>query len=243
MSQVLQLALLGLGAAGIYVILAQGLIVIFRGSGILNLAHAGYATIGAYVFNGLHVTRAWSTAPAFIASVAIVAALGLATDQLIMRRLRGASALARVIATLGVLLILQALAMIIWGQNLIVVGPLLPQNPVSLLGTTVTSEQFWLLAIAVATTVILGFVWHRTRVGWVATAVAENQESAAAQAWPAWRGSWWRRSSSSACSASGRSSPIPWPPRCWAVFARSVSPSWVVWLWESRRPRSATTFT
>jgi ABC-type branched-subunit amino acid transport system ATPase component/ABC-type branched-subunit amino acid transport system permease subunit len=183
MSQVLQLALLGLGAAGIYVILAQGLIVIFRGSGILNLAHAGYATIGAYVFNGLHVTRAWSTAPAFIASVAIVAALGLATDQLIMRRLRGASALARVIATLGVLLILQALAMIIWGQNLIVVGPLLPQNPVSLLGTTVTSEQFWLLAIAVATTVILGFVWHRTRVGWVATAVAENQESAAAQGW------------------------------------------------------------
>jgi branched-subunit amino acid ABC-type transport system permease component len=221
MNEVFQLALLGVGTAGIYVILAQGLIVIFRGSGILNLAHAGYALIGAYVFNGLHVTRAWSTAPAFIVAVAVVALCGLATDQLVMRRLRGASALARLIATLGVLLILQALAMIIWGQNLIVVGPLLPESPVSILGTTVASGQLWLLAIAVATTAILGFVWHRTRVGWVATAVAENQESAAAQgwspelvsaatripatpAWPAWRGSWWRRSPSSACSASRR---------------------------------------
>jgi ABC-type branched-subunit amino acid transport system ATPase component/ABC-type branched-subunit amino acid transport system permease subunit len=183
MNEVFQLALLGVGTAGIYVILAQGLIVIFRGSGILNLAHAGYALIGAYVFNGLHVTRAWSTAPAFIVAVAVVALCGLATDQLVMRRLRGASALARLIATLGVLLILQALAMIIWGQNLIVVGPLLPESPVSILGTTVASGQLWLLAIAVATTAILGFVWHRTRVGWVATAVAENQESAAAQGW------------------------------------------------------------
>jgi ABC-type branched-subunit amino acid transport system ATPase component/ABC-type branched-subunit amino acid transport system permease subunit len=183
MTEALQLALLGLGTAGIYVILAQGLIVIFRGSGILNLAHAGYALIGAYVFNGLHVTRAWSTAPAFIVSVALVALVGLATDQLVMRRLRGASALARLIATLGVLLILEALSMIIWGQNLIIVGPLLPQTPVSILGTTVTSAQLWLLGIAVVTTAVLGLVWHRTRVGWVTTAVAENQESAAAQGW------------------------------------------------------------
>jgi ABC-type branched-subunit amino acid transport system ATPase component/ABC-type branched-subunit amino acid transport system permease subunit len=183
MNQAFQLALLGLGAAGIYVILAQGLIVIFRGSGVLNLAHAGYAMIGAYVFNGLHVTKAWSTGPAFIVAVAIVAALGLATDQLVMRRLRGASALARLIATLGILLILEALAVIIWGDNLIVVGPLLAQHPVSILGTTVTSDQLWLLAMAVGTTVILGGLWHRTRIGWVATAVAENQESAAALGW------------------------------------------------------------
>ena len=64
MSEVLQFALLGLGAGAAYALLGQGLVLIFRGSGILNLAHGAFAMAGAYVFYELHAVHGHGRASA-----------------------------------------------------------------------------------------------------------------------------------------------------------------------------------
>jgi ABC-type branched-subunit amino acid transport system permease subunit len=60
----LQFAVLGLGTGAMYCLIVQGLVTIYAGSGILNLAQAAQAMFGAYLFRDLHHLRGWSFFPA-----------------------------------------------------------------------------------------------------------------------------------------------------------------------------------
>ncbi|MFZ0043677.1 MAG: branched-chain amino acid ABC transporter permease/ATP-binding protein [Solirubrobacteraceae bacterium] len=192
MSAVIQYGLLGLGAGAIYALLGQGIVLIYRGSGVLNLAQGAYAMIAAYLYLQLHAPgnfgfgsfstqTGWPVVPSFLVAVAAAAGLGLATDQLLLRRMRQASPLARLIATVGVLLLLQSIAVKIWGTNPPFVAQILPSRVWNLGGSiTVPSGYVWLLLIAVVFTAVLTALWHFTRIGWVTSAVSDNQRGAAA---------------------------------------------------------------
>ncbi len=54
MSTVIQYAFLGIGAGAIYALLGQGIVLIYRGTGVLNLAQGAYAMVAAYVYLQLH---------------------------------------------------------------------------------------------------------------------------------------------------------------------------------------------
>ena len=94
----------------------------------MNFAHGAYAMVGAYAFDelikdtpsqflpGLPTMSKW---PAFAVAVLLTAALGALTDRLVMARLKQASALARIIATLGVLVVLQSAATLRYGGALV----------------------------------------------------------------------------------------------------------------------------
>ena len=55
MTDLLRFALLGLGTGGIYALLGLGLVVIYRGSGVINFAQSGFALVGAYFIYRLHM--------------------------------------------------------------------------------------------------------------------------------------------------------------------------------------------
>jgi sulfate-transporting ATPase len=182
-TEVVQFTLLGLGTGAMYALLAQGVVLIFRGSGVLNLAQGAFAMVAGYLFHSFHVNHGWATGPAIAVSVGAAIAMGVMTDQLLLRRLRQASPLARLIATLGVLLIIESLGIIFWGASPTVVLPIIGVKPVTLFGATVTSDRLWLLLIALVVTALLTCIWRYTRAGWIAAQVAENQRSAAALGW------------------------------------------------------------
>ena len=181
---VIQDALLGLGLAGIYAMMAQGMVLIYRGSGVLNFAQAAFAALGAYIFWELHFHEGWAFAPATIVTVAATAALGVITQTVVMRPLRRRSTLARVVGTLGVLSILDGAVLLIWGDNLQIVGSSLPENRISLGGGTyVTADRLGLFAIAAAVTLLLSHVTRLTRLGLAMSGVAENEIATAALGW------------------------------------------------------------
>jgi branched-subunit amino acid ABC-type transport system permease component len=70
--ETLQFAVLGLGLGAIYILLAQGLVVIYRGSGIINFAHGALAMFAGHVFCDLRGTHGWPTAPAAVARPNVV---------------------------------------------------------------------------------------------------------------------------------------------------------------------------
>ncbi len=191
MSDIIQFGLLGLGLGAIYALLGQGVLLIYRGSGVINIAHGGFAMIGAYLylqfsapssFNAaIPVTAGLPVLPAFVLAVVATGALGLAVDQLVLRRMRKASPLTRLIATLIVLLVLQAIAARIWGYSPPFVKPILPSRLIRFGDNVAISESyFWLIAIGVVITVALGLAWRFTRIGWVTAAVSQNERGAAA---------------------------------------------------------------
>ncbi|MCW3028618.1 MAG: putative branched chain amino acid transporter ATP-binding protein, partial [Solirubrobacterales bacterium] len=128
MQEVIRFALLGLGVGALYSLASQGLIVIYRGSGVLNFALGAMGMVGVYLQWELHVEDHWPFIPSMIAGVAFSAAVGALTYLLIMRPLRRVSALVRVIATLGVLTTLQAIAVLRYGTIPKFVPSELPTN-------------------------------------------------------------------------------------------------------------------
>lgn len=184
MTDIIQFAVLGLGAGAVYALVAQGVILIYRASGVLNFAQGAMAMSGGFVFYELTEKHGWPNWPAFIVTLLLLGVVGALVHQLLMRPLRRASPLARVIATLGVLTILDAAATIRYSASSFFVLSWLPTKSVHLPHSIIaTEDRLYLVAIAVGLTVALYAVGRFTRVGLATTAVAENPRAAASLGW------------------------------------------------------------
>lgn len=179
MVEIFQFALIGLGLGALYSLASQGLVLIYRGSGVLNFAHGGIGMIGAYVYYEARVTLELPFIVAVLIGVAFSALVGALTQILVMRHLKHASPLARVVTTLGILLILQSLAVLRYGGRVILVPPELPQGRIVLPGDiTMQFDRIIMLAIAVIFTIILYLVYRYSAFGLSTSAVAENELAA-----------------------------------------------------------------
>jgi ABC-type branched-subunit amino acid transport system ATPase component/branched-subunit amino acid ABC-type transport system permease component len=176
----LAFALLGLGLGAVYVLVAHGVVLIYRGSGVLNFAHAAIAMSGAYCFYQLRIVQGWSFAVAFIAAAILGALIGFVTFALVMRPLRHASPLSRLIATLGVLLILQGLATVRYTDTIDEVPPFLPQRVFHIKSLAIPEGQLYLVGIAIVLTILLEVAVRKTTLGLSLSAVSENPRAASA---------------------------------------------------------------
>ena len=174
-------ALLGLGSGGMYALFATGLIVIHRGSGVVNFAHGAIGMVGGFAFFSLSANMGVPKPLAFAVGVAASALLGVASYVLVMRPLRKHPPVVRLIATLGILTILEQGMSLHYSSNPILVPSILPTQSVDILGTTVGMEQPILLGIAVVAVVVLWYVYRFTQFGRATSAVAENALTASAQ--------------------------------------------------------------
>ncbi|HUZ30117.1 MAG TPA: branched-chain amino acid ABC transporter permease, partial [Solirubrobacteraceae bacterium] len=177
----IRFALLGIGAGAIYALAAQGIVLVYRGSGVLNFAHGAMGMVAAFVFYDLRGGPHWPALLCFGVAVPSAAAIGALTHLLVMRPLRHASGLARLIATLGVLTLLQASASQLWGNDFRVVTGILPDSSITPLPhTTIGVDRVWLFGIAAALTTVLMLVYRYTRFGRATGAVSENPRALAA---------------------------------------------------------------
>lgn len=175
----LTFALLGMGVGAIYGIVAQGLVLVYRASGILNFAQTGFLMIGAYIFYELHVLDGWPYWAALIVAMLACAAMGAAVHLVVLRPMREASAVARLIATLGVLGLLSSIATIVYQGNTASVPSSLPATSVTMLpGVRIGLNIIILFGIGVAITAALGLFYRYSSFGRVTSAVAENQLAA-----------------------------------------------------------------
>src|SRR2546425_5393292 len=179
MHEVIRFALLGFGIGAMYSLASEGLVLVYRGSGVLNFAHGAIGMAGAYVTWEIHDHAGQPFLLAFVAGVLAAAALGALTHLLIMRPLRRASPLARIVATLGVLISLQAGAVLKYGSGVAYVKSQLPDNVWSPWHLTISIDRFILFGIAAAMSVALWVAYRYTKFGLSTSAVAENQRAAA----------------------------------------------------------------
>jgi ABC-type branched-subunit amino acid transport system ATPase component/branched-subunit amino acid ABC-type transport system permease component len=173
-------ALLGLGLGSLYSLASQGLIVIYRGSGVLNFAHGAIGMIGAYVEWEVRVEHGQPVAVAWAAGLLTCAVIGALVHLLVMRHLRRASPLARIVATLGVLIVVQAIAVLRYGATITFVESELPTNLLTFWDITISVDRFILLGIAAVLSAGLWAFYRYTKFGLATTAIAENQRAASA---------------------------------------------------------------
>jgi ABC-type branched-subunit amino acid transport system ATPase component/ABC-type branched-subunit amino acid transport system permease subunit len=184
MTDFLRFALLGVGAGALYALVGQGLVLVHRGSGVLNFAQGAFAAAGAYLFYSLTQSAGWPSGLATATVVAGAAAFGALFHLLVMGRLAQASAFVKLIATLGMLVAVEQAVIMHWGTDPLVLAPFLPTSSVSFgHGIDVGADRLIILGIVVVIS-LAGGGWMRfTRTGLAVSAVAEDATAAAALGW------------------------------------------------------------
>jgi ABC-type branched-subunit amino acid transport system ATPase component/branched-subunit amino acid ABC-type transport system permease component len=181
MNEVIRFALLGLGVGALYAFASQGLIVIYRGTGVLNFSLGATAIAGVFMQWELHSEHGWPFLASAIVGIAWSAFLGALTHWVIMRPLRRSSPLVRVIATLGVLITIQAAVVIRYGSNPRQVESWLPTDRVTLWGDVgITVDRLILLGVGSASAFGLWLLYRSSQFGLGTEAVSESERSAAA---------------------------------------------------------------
>lgn len=173
----LNVVLLGFGIGGAYVLLGQSIVVVFRGSRVLNFSSAATGMFGAYVFFNLWQQHGWPFTGALLTGLISAGAVGATMYVLIMRRIGAASGTARVVATLAFMTVLIGVCGQLFapGGEAIAVPSLLPVGFLHLShGLVVPEGQVVLGAVAAAVTGLLIVLQRRTRFGLATVAVAEN---------------------------------------------------------------------
>jgi len=173
-------ALIGLGAGSLYALAAIGLVLVYRGSGVVNFAQGAMGMVGAYAYYEARVQHDLSEPISIAIGLLTSAAIGAAFYLLILRRMREASNLAKIVATLALLVVLQSAAVLAYGPLPRLVPSLLPTQPVTVLGAVIGEDRIWIFGIVLVLTSALWLVYRFTTFGIATTAVSENPTGAAA---------------------------------------------------------------
>jgi ABC-type branched-subunit amino acid transport system ATPase component/branched-subunit amino acid ABC-type transport system permease component len=173
----IQLLIAGITVGSAYALAALGLVVVYKGSGVLNFAQGAIGMVGTYIY-ALVQRDGYGMPLAVLAGLATSAAIGAATYMLIMRPLRAASMLSKVIATLGLMLFLEDVALVIFGNTYTVAPSPLPTGFFTVDGYFVSEGGLVLLGLSVACALALGLYYRRSVMGLATEAASLNEPSA-----------------------------------------------------------------
>ena len=181
LDQVLLFALFGLGTGALIAGIALGVVLFYRGSGVINLATGAIAMLAGYSFWSLRTGIFGAdlpTAPALVVTFVFLLAVGVAIELLTLRPLQAASPLAKLAASLGVLLTLQAAMLLSFG-NAQKPRPLCCRaRPIRMLGGIVPLDRFILAGIVIFAAAVLAALYRWTRFGLATRAASENEVAA-----------------------------------------------------------------
>lgn len=172
----LPFVVVGITAGAVYGLAGVGLVLTYRTSGVFNFAHGALATAGAYLFYELWVKKdvPWPVA-ALIAIAVVGVGFGLVLEQ-VARRLAKAPASVIVVATVGLLLIIQGVASKRYGAETITIDNYLPTDTFQIASTNVGRNQLIIVLIGIAIAVGLGLLLSRTRIGIAMRGVVDDSD-------------------------------------------------------------------
>jgi branched-chain amino acid transport system permease protein len=185
MEILLQQIINGLVQGSVYALVALGYTMVYGVLGLINFAHGEVVMVGAMLaLSSLTAMLGWGVPPLLALLLSIVLAmsgcmaLGYSIERIAYRPLRHAPRLAPLITAIGVSIVLQNLAMMIWGREYHSSPQLIANTPHSIGGAIINDIQILIFILALAIMAALMVVVHRTRLGRAMRAVAENQHAA-----------------------------------------------------------------
>jgi branched-chain amino acid transport system permease protein len=171
----------GVTLGSVYAVVALGYTMVYGIIQLINFAHGELVMIGAMV--ALSVIGALAPAglppPVLLAlamasAIPVCMALAYTMERAAYRPLRGAPRLAPLITAIGVSIILQHVAMMIWSRNPLSFPQIVASRPYPLAGATITNVQIGVIGISVFMMAGLAWLIYRTRLGTAMRATAQN---------------------------------------------------------------------
>ena len=180
MIEAVQITLGGILQGCLYALLAIGFSIVYRVTGIINLAQGAFCVLGALLCYTFEVTLGWPLALAVVAAVGLATLVGAALGAVAfvpgMRRLSNSNML---MLTAGLLSAITGAALLAWGPQPYALPAFSGERPVAVAGVLVPSQGFWVVGTTLAIAAALWLLLQRTAAGRALRACAENPQAAA----------------------------------------------------------------
>ena len=185
MDTFLQQLVNGLTAGSVYAVVALGYTMVYGIIQLINFAHGEVVMIGAMVAFTVITALAPSGAHPLVvvllgtaAAIPVCMLVGYAMERLAYRPLRRAPRLAPLITAIGVSIVLQHLAMLVWSRNVLAFPQIIKVSTYSVGGASISNVQIAIIGVCVAVMAALALLVYRTRLGTAMRATAQNQQVA-----------------------------------------------------------------
>jgi len=168
----------GVSLGAIYALVAMGFSLVFRTMGLVNFSHGNVVMIGAYIASTFYLSAKLPFALAMAVAIVVTGLIGVFIER-VLRPLENKDFDLMLIGTIGFGIVLEAVAIIIWGATGTAVPNPVAVAPVQVFGLRVRTYDLVVLAIATAATLLLVFFLQRTKRGAAMQAVAMDQAATA----------------------------------------------------------------
>ena len=184
MNDYLPFIISGIATGSILGLASTGLVLTYKTSGIFNFGQGAIATAAACIFYFLHTQHGWNWIPAVLVSVFVVGPLLGLVMAPIARGLSQRSTSAKIVGTVGIILLVQGLATVWFGADTISVPQYLPKafDFVRVGGVNISYPQIWVTSTAVVFAALLWMLFRFTRTGLAMRAVVDDPDLLSAQA-------------------------------------------------------------
>lgn len=170
-------AILGIGTGVVYALIGLGIVLIQKGTGAINFAHGAIAGTSA-IYYAVATNEGTPIFQAFATAVVVAALGGVAFYYLVMRPLRKAPLLARIVSTLGLMVLFQGLVVKIWPTPSVVAPPMFPSDSIQVFDIAFGEDRLYLLGFTVVLTLALWAIYKFTAFGRATRATAESERGA-----------------------------------------------------------------
>jgi branched-chain amino acid transport system permease protein len=175
----LQTLIGGLSLGAVYALVAMGFSLVYRTMGLVNFAHGDVLMIGAYTASTFSTSTRLPFAVAMVSAIAVTGLIGLVIER-VLRPLENKDVTLMLIGTIGFGMVLQALAVLIWGATGRAVASPVKSAPLDVFGLRIRTYDLVVVAIAAIAVVLLVAFLQRTKRGAAMQAVAMDHEAATA---------------------------------------------------------------
>jgi branched-subunit amino acid ABC-type transport system permease component len=179
MTLILQNVINGLSAGSLYALLAVGIVLIYKSSDVLNFAHGACAMLSTFVAYHL-VERGLGHGAAMAGALVFAFALGAVIYRGLLYRAREGGGHAVVMVTIGLLMVVEGTAGLIWGTDTKEFHHVFA-DPRSLTipgGLVISTHDAWIIGVAIVMVALLAVFFRVTKIGIGLRAVSQNEVAA-----------------------------------------------------------------
>jgi branched-chain amino acid transport system permease protein len=174
------LLLSGVTTGALYALIALGLVIANKATGVINFAHGELFMMSGFIAWTLHVPLGLHYGVALVLAVAAAFAIGVVTDRIAFRPLINSDLVSLVLATVGLSFILKGTARLIWGgkADYLSFPPLTQAEPIMLGPLMIIPQQIVVFLGALAVMAAFAAFFRLTTAGKMMQATAENAKAA-----------------------------------------------------------------
>ncbi len=178
MQDLVQLALIGLGQGSLYALIALGFVLIYKCSGILNLAQGEFVLLGGYLGYAFSSQFNLPWAVSIVLVLVVMALVSMVLERVALRPLIGQPLLPQILVTLGISSFIQGAILVVWGGTLQKPQPIFPSGGLEYGGILLSYENLFSIVLTGLLLAVFVVFFKYARLGLRMRAVADDPVAA-----------------------------------------------------------------